>query len=71
MKNNNSCKDYNQIEQAFYRAKRTLSTIVKCHELTMQVQSEEEMLDGICHILVDSINYKLAWIQQRTNRFSN
>lgn len=49
-------------EEALYRAKRALTTIVECHEAIMEANSEKELLDKVCDILVKSVRYRLAWI---------
>lgn len=57
-----SLKNLTEAEKALFRANRALSTIVECHKVIMNAESEGALLDEICRILVDSVQYRLAWI---------
>jgi hypothetical protein len=54
--------DLTKIEKALHRANRALDIIVKCHKIAVQAKLEQELFEQICHVLVDNIQYQLAWI---------
>jgi diguanylate cyclase (GGDEF)-like protein len=55
-------QELQEMELALQRANRALQLIIKCHDAIMKARTEEQLLERICHILVDNIQYKLAWV---------
>ena len=49
-------------EQLLYRANRTLKAIRDCHEVMQRVGTEHELLDQICHIIVQTGGERMAWV---------
>ena len=55
-------QELQDMELALQRTNRALQLIIKCHDVIMKARTEEQLLEKICHILVDNIQYKLAWV---------
>jgi diguanylate cyclase (GGDEF)-like protein len=59
---NKTIQELQDMELALQRANGTLQLLIKCHEAIMMARTEEQLLEKICRILVDNIQYKLAWV---------
>lgn len=51
-----------QSEQLLHRANRTLQAIRDCHEFMLRADTEAELLDQICHIIVQTGGERMAWV---------
>ena len=49
-------------EQLLHRANRTLQAIRDCHEAMLRAGSENELLEQVCHIIVQTGGERMAWI---------
>ena len=49
-------------EEMLRRKNRTLATLSNCREALRSSQTEQQFLDRICEIIVDTGGYQLAWI---------
>ncbi len=60
-----------QAERSLLRLNRSLRTLSACNEVLVRAENEEELLNNICHIIVDVTGYALAWVgysdRNRTN----
>ena len=44
------------------RLNRELVAIKECNRSLVKAQTEQDLLDGVCHIVCDEAGYRLAWI---------
>src|SRR5437879_12857862 len=51
-----------QVESAVTRLSRNLQTLSRCSRALFQVRGEQELLQSICHILVETAELPLVWI---------
>ena len=49
-------------EQLLQRANRTLQAIRDCHEAMLRAETERDLLDQICHIIVKAGGERMAWV---------
>jgi hypothetical protein len=48
--------------ERFDRLDRRLRTFCRCSDVLLQIESEQDALQSICEILVESDEFRLAWI---------
>lgn len=53
---------YKELETSFKRMRSAYSTIIRCQDIIVTAESEMEIYEEICKILVEEGPYKLAWI---------
>ena len=53
---------HSNLRLSLERANASLFLIIKCHEVIMRAQKEEDIFSRICKELVSQRQYKLAWI---------
>ena len=51
-----------QSEQLHLRANRTLQAIRDCHEVMLRATTEQDLLEKICHIIVQTGSGRMAWV---------
>jgi len=49
-------------EENVVRSNRALKTIDECNAAVLRAQSEQELLEEICRIIVETGGYKMAWV---------
>lgn len=55
-------ENHKRSEQLLQRANRTLQAIRDCHEAMLRAETEGELLDQICRIIVKSGGERMAWV---------
>lgn len=55
-------EDHKRSEQLLQRANRTLQAIRDCHEAMLRVDTERDLLDQICRIIVKTGGERMAWV---------
>ena len=51
-----------RFEESLLRANRSLSLLSRCNEILIRATAEQELLDNLCRMLIDSGGYRFAWI---------
>ncbi|MGC9505298.1 PAS domain S-box protein [Baaleninema sp.] len=54
--------DRKATEAQLYRVNRTLRTLSDCNQALVRATSESDLFQNICHILVTTGGYRLAWV---------
>lgn len=49
-------------EQSLKRVNRALQALSACNEALVRTQDEDQLLNRICRIIVDTAGYRLAWV---------
>lgn len=49
-------------EQALQKVTRALRALSNCHSVLIHASEEAQLLQGICHVIVDIAGYRLAWV---------
>src|ERR1700681_253857 len=55
-------KERRRVEDAAARLKRNLQVLSRCNRVLFQARGEQELLQSICQILVETGELPLAWI---------
>jgi signal transduction histidine kinase len=55
-------EDHKRSEQLLQRANRTLQAIRDCHEVMLRADTERELLDQICRIIVRTGGERMVWV---------
>lgn len=55
-------ENHKQAEQLLQRANRTLQAIRDCHEAMLRADTERDLLDQICRIIVKTGGERMAWV---------
>jgi len=51
-----------QSEESLLRVNRALKARSECSQVLVRATDEQELMDGICRIIVESEGYRLAWV---------
>jgi PAS domain S-box-containing protein/putative nucleotidyltransferase with HDIG domain len=51
-----------QAEQSLERTNRALRTLSRCNEILIHARKEEQLLDDICHAIVEQGAFQLVWV---------
>src|SRR5271157_2105147 len=49
-------------ERELHRLNRALETVSKCNKALVRANEEDELLQEICQILIDTGGYRMAWV---------
>lgn len=58
---------HKHMEQRLQRANRALRTLSSCNHALVHTQSEAELLQTICNLIVDQGGYRMAWVGYAEN----
>lgn len=54
--------EYKQTQLALKRLNRDLRLLSDCNRLVIRAHDEQQLLDGVCRIAVDTAGYTMAWV---------
>lgn len=60
-------------EKELIRLNRTLRIISECNQILLQVETEQELLDRVCNIIIEEWWYRMCWIwyKEEENKTKN
>ena len=56
-----------EAEEKLYRSRRALKALSACNQAMIHAETEQRLLDDICHIIVKEGGYRLAWVGYAIN----
>jgi signal transduction histidine kinase len=57
--------DRKQFEDNLARLNRTLQTLYQCNQALVHATDEQELLEAVCHVLVETGGLRMAWVGYR------
>ncbi|MFK7780503.1 MAG: GAF domain-containing protein [Candidatus Gracilibacteria bacterium] len=54
--------DFKKVEIELKKANRTLKMISECNQLMVKVQTEQELIDKVCDIIIEHGGYSMSWV---------
>ncbi|MEJ2634540.1 MAG: PAS domain S-box protein [Calditrichia bacterium] len=60
-------REYEETRKELERINRAYKTLSECNQVLVRVKEESQLLQDICHLIVDVGGYRLAWVGMALN----